>query len=450
MSELDRAPMPEVLAQLGGLLQQGRVGEAHALCEQARHRPGADLHALDVWRGRIYLRQGRTIEAIKVLEPLLQGLQAGSELLQPTSMALANAWRQLGNAEAERRSLESLLAVQPDAFLAQFRLAQLLEEAGDRDTALRRYFAAIYHAQSQGRWLDDATTAPVMQADVKRAMAFVDQGRLDLFMGVLEPLRQRYGKDALSRVEQGLYMYLGLAPTVYADPRQQPTFFYVPGLPTMPYPDRALFPWLEVLEQQTDAIRSEMLATRAEPDSPYRPFLGQTAEQLPEGLLAGTRGTPAWDAYFLYRHGQALASHHQACPATVAALAQTPLVQIRDHAPEICFSVLTAGSHILPHRGVTNTRLTAHLPLLVPPDCALVAGGETHVWKEGRAMVFDDTFEHEAWNRSDQLRVILLMDTWNPWLRPEEQAAVRDLVEAIGDFALASGTRSGFEVAEPS
>lgn len=443
MNRMGDAPVPDVLARLGWLLQHGKADEAQRLCEQAKQQPDIDPAVLDLWLARTYLHQGRAREAVDLLGALQARCPAGTALLAPVGMALAHAWRQLGHARAERLSLEQVLSIQPGAFLALLRLGQLWQAEGQAEVALRSYFAAIYHAQAQGRWLGDDTTAPVIRADVRQAMDFVDRGRLSLFMGVLEPLRQRYGQAALTRIEQGLRMYLGLSPAEYADARQCPTFFYVPGLPTMPYPDRSLFPWLEVLEQSTEVIRAEMLASREAADSPYRPFLGLPADDLPEGLLAGSRGKPAWDAYFLYRHGMALESHHAACPATVAALAQTPLVQIRDHAPEICFSVLAPGSHILPHRGVTNTRLTAHLPLVVPTDCALVAGGETHVWQEGRAMVFDDTFEHEAWNRSDQLRVILLMDTWNPWLRLEERAAVTDLVTAIGDFARASGTGSG-------
>ncbi len=109
-------------------------------------------------------------------------------------------------------------------------------------------------------------------------------------------------------------------------------------------------------------------------------------------------------------------------------------MRIRDHAPETLFSVLRPGTHILPHRGVTNTRLVTHLPLIVPPDCALRVGGETHVWQTDRCVTFDDTFEHEAWNRSDQTRVVLILDCWNPDLSEAEQAAVTDLVEAIGDY----------------
>jgi aspartate beta-hydroxylase len=107
---------------------------------------------------------------------------------------------------------------------------------------------------------------------------------------------------------------------------------------------------------------------------------------------------------------------------------------VAGHGPEVLFSVYTPGTHLLPHRGVTNTRLVAHLPLIVPQDCALNVGGELHPWREGRVVVFDDTYEHESWNRSGEVRVILIFDIWNPHLSAAERLAVARLVEAIGGF----------------
>jgi aspartate beta-hydroxylase len=105
----------------------------------------------------------------------------------------------------------------------------------------------------------------------------------------------------------------------------------------------------------------------------------------------------------------------------------------------VCFSVLTPGSHILPHHGVTNTRIVTHLPLVVPGDCALVVGGETRRWQEGECFSFDDTFEHEAWNRSTDTRVVMLLDAWNPYLTDIEREAMTALIGGIGDFNRAAG-----------
>ena len=114
-------------------------------------------------------------------------------------------------------------------------------------------------------------------------------------------------------------------------------------------------------------------------------------------------------------------------------------MRIREHAPEVCFSVLTPGTHILPHRGVTNVRLVTHLPLIVPENCVLTVGGEARAWREGECFTFDDTYEHEAWNRGASTRVVMLMDCWNPHLSEIERVGVSLLVGAIGDFNHAAG-----------
>ena len=70
----------------------------------------------------------------------------------------------------------------------------------------------------------------------------------------------------------------------------------------------------------------------------------------------------------------------------------------------------------------------------MPPDCALKVGGEIHEWRTGRVVMFDDTYEHEAWNRSSTTRVVLIFDVWNPHLTEAERAALADLIAAMGDF----------------
>jgi aspartate beta-hydroxylase len=149
--------------------------------------------------------------------------------------------------------------------------------------------------------------------------------------------------------------------------------------------------------------------------------------------LGGSGTAPSWNGYYFYRHGIRRDENCACCPVTSAALDQLPLSRVREHGPEILFSVFTAGTHLLPHRGVTNTRVVGHLPLIVPKDCALKVGGEIHVWQEGEVVVFDDTYEHEAWNRSEETRVLLIFDLWNPYLTEAEQVGVVDIVEAIGD-----------------
>ena len=70
----------------------------------------------------------------------------------------------------------------------------------------------------------------------------------------------------------------------------------------------------------------------------------------------------------------------------------------------------------------------------MPPGCLFRVGAETREWRPGQAWVFDDTIEHEAWNDSDELRAILIIDTWNPFLTAAERDLVRTATEALVEF----------------
>ena len=60
--------------------------------------------------------------------------------------------------------------------------------------------------------------------------------------------------------------------------------------------------------------------------------------------------------------------------------------------------MLSGSTHVAPHHGIMNTKLRAHLPLLIPTDPApvLVVAGTSITWTEGNIIVFDDTYEHEV------------------------------------------------------
>jgi aspartate beta-hydroxylase len=328
---------------------------------------------------------------------------------------------------AEQRAVQ----LRPEFFVARLCLGALLERSGESQRALLQFARALRDAQAKERWTNPATTPEPLRPMVEHAVRTFRSGRRALFFDLIEPLAQRYGREAIGRVEQCIRIYLGEESASCLDPRQQPTFLYFPGLPTSAYFERAVFPWLDAFEAQTSAIRDELLSVLQSDQGRERVF---TTDDLERASLKGLHGKPSWDGYYFYRHGERREDNCAACPRTAQALDSVPLCKVREHAPETFFSVFTPGTHLLPHRGVTNTRVVAHLPLMVPEDCALKVGGETHVWEEGRVVVFNDTYEHEAWNRSDRSRVVLIFDLWNPYLTEVERAALVDLVPGIGDL----------------
>ena len=404
-----------------------------SLAEQSYTRllethPG-DLEALQQLAS-LQLRHGTIERAVELLVVALQAHPKDPGTLHQ----LGTARMMNGDIAAAVHDFRRCLGIAPQMFIARLRLGISLDQLGETHDALVATFNAINTAQAHGRWLSDETTAPELRDVVKRAMQYVAIGRRSLFDGVIEPLRQRYGGSELARVEQCLAIYLGEQATSLLDPRQRPKFLYFPGMPSQPYYPSERFGWIPQLEAETTTICEELHAVLSQPQALESFLQTDSSQDTGELLRSSGNQTAAWDAYFFHRHGELYEAHNEQCPQTTALLDALPLVRIREHAPETLFSVLRPGTHILPHRGVTNTRLVTHLPLIVPADCALRVGGEIHEWQTGRCVTFDDTFEHEAWNRSDETRVVLIFDSWNPDLTEAERAAVTDLVEAMGDF----------------
>lgn len=159
--------------------------------------------------------------------------------------------------------------------------------------------------------------------------------------------------------------------------------------------DPTTFPFVAGLEASFAAIRAELLALR---DDGF--------VDSPDSLTAVADGYDerGWQWYSLFGGGDDSAAHRARCPATAAACAAVPgLVNAG-------FSRFLPGTHLYPHRGELPGVLRCHLALQVPAgDLGIAFGAERGTWREGRCLVFDDSIEHEAWNRTPQPRTVLLV-----------------------------------------
>lgn len=367
------------------------------------------------------IQHNNNINVIKKAEKLISLGEKNTELhyligkILPLLTELANA----------KEMLEALLVDIPNAYYSRLIVGRLYELLSEQNEAFKHYLAAIKAANSKGFWLNQASTVDWARPFVSHAMQFVSTHRQSVVREWLEPLVKQFGHAAMQRVKKAMLMYSGEISLSIADPRQSPSFLYIPDLPVSPVFPRELLEFIEEYETSWLNIREEMHKL-INGQQRFRPFQDDEYGEL---LTSGGN----WNAYFFERHGAHYAEHHAQCPDTSAALSRLPLVNIADHAPEVCFSLMTPGTHILPHRGVTNSRAVLHLALDIPTECRLNLCGITELeWQPGKAFAFDDTYLHEAWNRSDADRIVLLADIWNPYLQPEEQLALATLIENIG------------------
>lgn len=340
-----------------------------------------------------------------------------------------------GRGEDAVDAFDRALGIEPMHFAARLHRGAALEQLGRLDAAAAAYFGAVATAQIRGKWLNDVSTPPQMRLVVRHAIAFVDKHRKRIFRSWLQPLRAQHRAGALTRIERALDIYLGDREPGYPDAHQDCTFLYVPDLTTAPDFPRERLPWCTALESRAAEIRQELAGVLAQPIG-MEPFLGtnDNARLKENHLLESLHGKAAWNAFFFQRHGKPVEDNRARCPRTVAALDRLPLMQLDGHAPRALFSIVAPGTHVMPRHGVTNARLTTSLPLQVPPGCTFSVGGVEHALREGQCFTFDDTFEHELWNRSDLPCAVLSFDTWHPDLTAVERAAIAVLTLGIGDF----------------
>ena len=212
---------------------------------------------------------------------------------------------------------------------------------------------------------------------------------------------------------------------------QDPSHFHYPGLPELEFHDRESFPQLDAIEAEADAIRAEFDALIAAEAAEMVPYV-QYPERVPLRQWRELNNNPQWTAIHLLHRGERIEANARHCPRTIAALSKVAQPQVPGASPNAMFSLLAPRTRIPPHTGVANTRLVCHLPLIVPPKCGFRVGETVREWKVGEAFVFDDTIEHEAWNDSDELRVVFIFDLWPPALSVAEREAVTAIIGASG------------------
>ena len=209
---------------------------------------------------------------------------------------------------------------------------------------------------------------------------------------------------------------------------------HVPRLPAILFFDTNDFPVLKDLKAKTEIIRKELLQALRTGRDEFKPYIAHQPGQ-PVNQWKKLDHSDSWSALQLWIGGRPVQENLDRCPETSKALAGASLADISGLCPNAFFSSLAAKTHIPPHNSGTNARLVAHLPLIIPDDCAIRVAFEQRQWKVGETIVFDDTIEHEAWNLCDELRVVLIFDIRNPLLSETERKMVNAMAQASRAFA---------------
>lgn len=188
--------------------------------------------------------------------------------------------------------------------------------------------------------------------------------------------------------------------------------------------DPAVFPWTAELEANWAKIRDEALAVLEFEDIPVLPDISPD-----HGRLGADR---KWRSFFLYGYGYRVDANCVKAPVASEIASRVPGLN------SAFFSILAPGARIPRHRGVTKGLITCHLGVVVPKDWMAVrmaVHDEIVHWEEGKCLVFDDTYQHEVWNETDETRVVLLVQFERPMRQPGR---------AIGRAFMGAVRRSSF------
>ena len=396
---------------------QGAAQLWSALVEAAPQHP----RALFI-EGRRLVESGDAGGALKLLARA-EALDAADPEI-PLCAAMAH--RLVDALPAALAALDRALARDPYYFVAMLSKGALLERLGRPRAAAQGFKNAIKIAPQAER------LPPSLRSALESAQAFVAanaQALVEHLHAQTSALRTHCPDAALDRFDECVNILAGLQPRYPHDP----ALLYYPRLPAIPFFDPALFPWLGELEAETDAITAELIQVMSEDMAEFAPYI-QYPPGAPVNQWVQLNHSAAWSTFFLWRDGARQDRNCNRCPQTAALLARLPLAHQRGYAPTAMFSMLSPRTHIPPHTGSANTRLIVHLPLILPKDCRFRVGAETRDWRLGEAWVFDDTIEHEAWNDSDEIRIILIFDVWNPLLSEAERALVTEMMAAYAAY----------------
>ena len=176
---------------------------------------------------------------------------------------------------------------------------------------------------------------------------------------------------------------------------------------TTPFIDPRQFEWHELVTSEWTKVQSELKAVLSAVDKiPIHQEIVEEAKPLTDD--------DKWLSYFFYVYGQRFEKQCSECPDTARLLQKIPGMKTA------FFSILSPGKRLPPHRGPYRGVMRYHLPLLVPRhgQCGIRVGDQTATFEEGVGIMFDDTYEHEAWNDTKETRVVLFLDITRPMKFP--------------------------------
>jgi len=399
--------------------RSGRIEEANGLWHKVLDIEPRHTQALRNL-GVQALQRRDVQEALMMLE--------AARLTAPTDLfillALADARELAGDADGELEAIRWALAVDPLYVPALLKKGHWHERQGKARLACDAYSEALNSAGPEVQWPGQ------VRSELDAGRHYIGRHTRDLHQllsaEIAEYVRE-IDSASVERWGEAASLHAGTsAPYVSASKS-----LHMPRLPALPFFERSEFPFLADLEAGVALIRDELAVVLERGE--FRPCVAYPPDQ-PVNQWQALNHSSRWSAYHLWRNGEPVEEHLESCPATAILLEDVELCELSGIGPNVFFSAVAPKTHIPPHHGETNTRVIAHLPLIIPENCRLRVGFEKRCWREGETLVFDDTIENEAFNDSNALQVFMSFDLWNPLLSDADQQVAKILAAARRNY----------------
>jgi hypothetical protein len=363
------------------------------------------------------MQRGDSTSARHAFEKVVAAGRATTQLW----LLLADACIAGRDSRRAHEALDRVLAAEPRNIFALLLKGDLYDGQADDRAAISYFRRALSTAGAAGALPGDLP----QRLDVARSKVALLEKRFESHLS--DQLALAGIADIPPRLAEAIRIASGQQ-EIYV---QEPTSFYYPGLPQRAWYDPAEFGWVAAFEEAAGRLADEVRAVLEEPTG-LVPYVEAPRDRPSRGhsLL----NDPRWSAFHLLKDGLVVEENARRCPLAMKLLESAPIPEIQGRSPMAMVSVLRPGTHIPPHTGMLNTRLICHIPLIVPEGCRLRVGADTREVAFGKAMIFDDSIEHEAWNDGDSARAVLLFEIWRPELDEGERAALTAVFDSVSAY----------------
>lgn len=204
----------------------------------------------------------------------------------------------------------------------------------------------------------------------------------------------------------------------WSDPWQRPGFMHA-GLSSIPHVSQENHPsWCRELENNWWGVLNDYNQLNSTPSNFSNVGSGQRGSGHDDHMVVSG---VSWKEYVLFGTGSKESDNDASFTKQLLRKYLPDAVELAERGGgEVIFSCLSPRTFIKSHCGPTNLRWTVHLGLVNPnssgPDCQIRVRENWYSWQPGHILLFDDSFEHEVRNDTDETRVVLLIRIWHPQL----------------------------------